>query len=306
MRHVFIINPVAGPKNSVLELLEKVKAAFPEGGYEAYETTGAGDAREIAAREIARSDEPVRLYACGGDGTLNEVVNAAAGFDHAAITNVPLGTGNDFLRLYGREGKERFHDIAALRDGPQSPVDLVDCSGLLGINTVCTGVDARVADEVHKYKRIPLIGKKLGYVLSLAVNVLFKGITRPMKVEMGPFRENGPVAILCVCNGQYYGGGFRPMPEARPDDGMLDMILIGDVSLPTFARFVGKYSSGRYQELPRHLVHGWHGNTVTVSSDREDLVAVVDGETMHGREFTIRLSDKKVNFFRPEGVEVIS
>ncbi len=303
MRHVFIINPVAGPKNSVRELLAEADAAFSGQPYEAYETKGEGDARALAARAIAASDEPVRLYACGGDGTLNEVVNAAAGFAHAAVTNVPLGTGNDFLRIYGREGKAKFHDIAALKDGPQTAMDLMDCNGLLGINTVCAGVDARVAAEVHNYKRIPLVGKKLGYILSLIVNVFFKGITRPMKVSMGPFAQDGPTAILCVCNGQYYGGGFRPVPEARPDDGVLDMLLVGKVTLPWFARYVGKYSTGRYKELPTELVHSWHGDTVTFSSDR-DLVAVVDGEAMYGKDFTIRLSDKKVNFFRPAGVEM--
>ncbi len=302
MRHVFIINPVAGPKNSVRELLAEVDAAFSGEPYEAYETKGAGDARALAARAIAASDEPVRLYACGGDGTLNEVVNAAAGFDHAAVTNVPMGTGNDFLRIYGREGRAKFADIAALKDGPQTAMDLIDCNGLLGVNTVCCGIDARVAAEVHNYKRIPFIGKKMAYILSLVVNV-FKGITWPMEVEMGPLRQHGPTAIVCVCNGQYYGGGFHPVPEAAPDDGVLDMLLLGDVSLPQLARYVGKYSHGRYKELPGHIVRSWHGDAVTLSSDRE-MVAVVDGETLWGKAFTIRLSDKKVNFFRPAGVEM--
>lgn len=303
MRHVFIVNPVAGPKNSVETLRDKLKQAFPAGDYEFYETSGAGDARRLAEEAIARSTEPLRLYACGGDGTLNEVVNGAAGCEYAAVTNVPMGTGNDFLRLYGRKGRERFSDLAALRDGPQTAMDLIDCNGLLGINTVCAGVDARVAAEVHNYKRIPFIGKKMAYILSLIVNVFFKGITRYMRIHMGPHTQDGPTAILCVCNGQYYGGGFRPMAEARPDDGVLDMILVGDVSLLRFARYVHKYSNGRYKELPEDVVKAWHGDAVTVSSDQE-LVAVVDGEAMYGKDFTIRLSERKVNFFYPAGVEI--
>lgn len=303
MRHVFIVNPVAGPKSSVNTLRDKLKKAFPAEDYEFYETKGEGDARRLAEEAIARSTEPLRLYACGGDGTLNEVVNGAAGCDYAAVTNVPMGTGNDFLRIYGHKGRERFTDLAALRDGPQSPMDLIDCNGLLGINTVCAGVDARVAAEVHNYKRIPFIGKKMAYILSLIVNVFFKGITRPMKTHMGPHDYEGPTTILCVCNGQYYGGGFRPMAEARPDDGVLDMIFIGDVSLPRFARYVHKYSNGRYRELPKDVVKAWQGDEVSFSSDRE-LVAVVDGETMYGHAFTVRRSEKKVNFFYPADVEI--
>ena len=300
MRHVLILNPVAGPKNSAKRLLDRAETAFSAEEYEVYTTQGAGDARRLAEEALAPGD-PVRLYACGGDGTLNEVVNAAAGKDWAAVTNVPMGTGNDFLRLFGREGKERFADLAALKDGPQAAFDLVDCNGLLGLDVVCVGVDARVAVDVHRFKRLPLVGKKAAYILSLIATVR-KGITRPMRVEMGPIRHEGPTALVCVCNGQYYGGGFRPIPEARPDDGVLDALLVGDVSLLQFAGCVGKYAKGRYKECP-HLVRDWHGGQVLVSAD-EELAAVVDGEVLRGTHFTIRLSERKVNFFHPLGVEV--
>ena len=300
MRHVFIINPVAGPKSSARELLKRVEAVFPPEDVEVYATRGAGDAGQLAHRAL-EPGEPVRLYACGGDGTLNEVVNAAAGKDWAAVTNVPMGTGNDFLRIFGREGKNRFTDLAALRDGPQSAMDLVDCNGVLGLDVVCVGVDARVAADVHRFKRLPLIGKKMAYILSLIATVR-KGITQPMRVDMGPIHHEGPTALVCVCNGQYYGGGFRPVPEARPDDQVLDALLVGDVSFFQFIRCVGKYASGRYKECS-DLVRDWHGGEVSVSA-HEELVAVVDGEVLRGHSFTIRLSERKVNFFHPAGVEL--
>ena len=301
MTHVFIFNPAAGKKNSGTLLLKRAAAAFPDGDFELYTTKAPGDARAIA-KSFADSGEAARLYACGGDGILNEVVNAAAGCAHIAVTNVPMGTGNDFLRMFGREGKLRFSDIAALRDGPESAYDLIDCNGKLGLDIVCAGIDARVAEEVHRDKRIPLVGKKLAYIISLVVNVLFKGLTRPMEVEMGPLRHSGPAAIVCVGNASYYGGGFCPLPEARPDDGVLDMLLIGDITLLQFARCVMKYAKGRYKECPE-LVRDWHGDSVRVSS-QDEIVAVVDGEVLRAREFTIRLSDKRVNFFRPAGVEL--
>lgn len=301
MRHVFIVNPAAGKRNSVQELLGRVRTAFPDGECEIFETAGAGDAKAIAQRAIDQGG-PLRLYACGGDGTLNEVVNAAAGVPDAAVTNVPMGTGNDFLRMFGREGKLRFADISALRDGPQSAYDLIDCNGQLGIDIVCTGIDARVAAEVHRYKRLPFVGKKLAYLISLLVNVFFRGLTRPMEVEMGPIRHSGPTALVCVGNASYYGGGFCPLPEAEPDDGVLDMLLIGSVSLFQFLRCVMKYAKGRYKECPE-LVRDWHGEGLTVSS-REEIVAVVDGEVLRSKAFTIRLSAKRVNFFRPVGVEL--
>lgn len=126
MRHVFIVNPMAGKRDSVQKLLSRIREVYPQGGYEVYATQAAGDAHRLAMEAI-EGGEPVRLYACGGDGTLNEVVNAAAGCPTAAVTNVPVGTGNDFLRIFGPEGRRKFIDLAALREGPQAEFDLMDC-----------------------------------------------------------------------------------------------------------------------------------------------------------------------------------
>ena len=299
MRHVFIVNPMAGKRNSVQHLLEQIRRLLPRNAYEAYPTTAAGDARRMAL-EAARVGDEVRIYACGGDGTLNEVVNGAAGFENAAITNVPLGTGNDFLRIFGKEGRKQFARLELLLEGPQAAMDLMDCNGLLGINTVCAGIDARVAADVARFKRLPLVSGTGAYVLSLA-DKLTKGLSHPMRVDMGPIHYEGPTTILCVCNGRYYGGGFYPVPEAMPDDGVLDMLFIGDISMPLLAKYIGKYSSGRYKECPPELVRSYHGEEVTFSSEKE-LVAVVDGESMYGRSFTVRRSERKINFFYPLGV----
>ncbi len=291
MKHLFIINPAAGKKKSTAQLEKQLaKLSFP---HEVMYTQKAGDA-EVFSRQAAQTGEDVRIYACGGDGTLNEVVNGAAGYPNAAITCVPKGTGNDFLKIFGPDYRTLFYDLEALSQGPQTPFDLIDCNGKLGIDVVCCGIDARIGAGVHRYKK--LFGPA-AYVLSLIEQVLFRGINRPMKGVMGDHCWDGDTALVCVCNGRHYGGGVNPVPEAMPDDGVLDMLLIPKINLPTLARVIGKYASGRYKELP-HLVHDYHGQSVTFSSSRL-LTAVVDGEVMVATQFTIGLSDKKVNFFCP-------
>ena len=294
MRHLFIINPMAGKRNSTAQLVRQIEALGL--GAEIAYTNQRGDAQRIAA-DAAAQGEPIRIYACGGDGTLNEVVNGAAGQDHVAVTNVSKGTGNDFLKIFGPKAKERFSDLEALSKGPQAQFDVMDCNGKLGIGVICAGVDARIAADVHKYKRLPLVSGIGAYILSLAVNVLFKGIARPMDVKMGGERRTGEMAILCVCNGRYYGGGFMPVGEAMPDDGVLDILMVPKVSRFTFFRLVGKYASGRYREYP-DLIWDYHGDRVTYTSSRE-IVTVVDGEVMRANSFTVTLSDRKVNFFYP-------
>ena len=299
MRHLFIINPAAGRRESTRRLeglLEQL--SFP---HEVTYTEKEGDARRLT-EEAVRTGEPVRIYACGGDGTLNEVVNGAAGCENAAITNVPKGTGNDFLRIFGSDCRELFYNLEALAVGPQVPFDLIDCNGHLGINTVCAGVDARVAAGVHRYKRWWFVSGIGAYILSLLENVLFKGIARPMTVRMGEIRwEERSACLLCICNGRYYGGGFMPVGDAMPDDGVLDMLLVRKVGLFTFLRLVGKYARGLYRQYPE-LILDYHGQEVSFSA-REPVTVVVDGEAMRDTAFTVRLAEKKVNFFYPAGAE---
>lgn len=294
MRHLFIINPAAGKKETTA-LLEKKLAALPF-EYEVVYTKRAGDARDIA-RAAAERGESVRIYACGGDGTLNEVVNGAAGYDNVAITCVPKGTGNDFLKVFGDDYRTLFYDLEALAEGPQTPFDLMDCNGHLGIDVVCSGVDARIADDVHRYKDWPFVSGMGAYCLALLENVLFKGVSRPMKLQMQDLRWEGETSLLCICNGRHYGGGFNPVPEAMPDDGVLDMLVIPKISLFTLARLVGKYAKGRYKDYP-DVIWARHGEGATFSSE-EEMVTVVDGEVLRGKEFTVRLSDKRINFFFP-------
>ena len=87
--------------------------------------------------------------------------------------------------------------------------------------------------------------------------------------------------------------------DAMPDDGVLDMLLVGNVGLSTFLRLVGKYAKGRYRDYP-DLIRDFHGQEITWRSDRE-LVTVVDGEVLRDTAFTVRLSERKVNFFYPAG-----
>ncbi len=294
MKHLFIINPAAGKKASTAEL-DKLLTTLSF-AHEVVYTKEAGDAQRIA-RAAAQAGEELRIYACGGDGTLNEVVNGAAGYDNVAVTCVPKGTGNDFLKIFGPNYRELFYDLESLANGPQTPFDLIDCNGKLGIDMVCAGVDARIGAGVHRYKRWHFVSGMGAYVLSLLEHVLFKGISRPLHVEMGDRVLDGPSALLCVCNGRYYGGGFMPVPEAMPDDGVLDMLHVNKVSLYQLPALLGKYASGRYKELPR-FVTDYHGQSISFRSE-EEITAVVDGEVIRDTSFTVRLSERKINFFYP-------
>ena len=241
VKHVFIINPSAGKKRSTRALVDSIQAL--DVPYEIAFTEKTGDARRIA-RAAAEGGGAVRIYACGGDGTLNEAVNGAAGYENAAVTNVPTGTGNDFLKIFGRENKARFTDLKALSEGPQAAMDLIDCNGTLGIDIVCVGLDSRIAVDKDRYNALPLVTGMGAYILALLTNVIFKSIAQPTAVDCGDLHFDGETTIVCVCSGRYYGGGFMPVGDNMPDDGLLETLVVRKVSRATFFRLVGRYAQG--------------------------------------------------------------
>lgn len=301
MRHVFIINPKAGKRDQtarICNMAERLRAAH---GLDCacMLTQSPGSAMSMA-RHLAESGEPLRLYACGGDGTVSEVANGIAGFGNAAMTCVPAGTGNDFLKNFGPD-MARFADAENLWNGDAFPLDLIDCNGHLCLTIACTGIDARIADSVHRYGGLPLLSGRGSYLASVAVNFLFKSIGRHWTVCLDGEEIEDDFSLVSMCNGRYYGGGSTPVPEARMDDGVLHTVLIKKISRLAFARLFAPYSAGEYCRLPPELIRVSTARQVRIRSDGEEFVTCLDGEAFRWREAVLRLSDKRLNFFGPKG-----
>ena len=299
MKHLFIVNPTAGGKDSTAEVREKVERAFQGRGeeYEIYVTKAPMDAPEKIKAEAA-SGRHLRVYACGGDGTFNECVCGAARLENVAVCPFPTGTGNDFCRMFGEE-KDMFRDLEALLEGSEHPIDLIDCNGRYSANICSVGIDARIGTSVHKYSKLPVIGGAAGYVVSLIVNVL-KGITRKMRIRAEGFSAEGEHTLVCACNGRYYGGGFNPSLDARPDDGLLDIFIVDKVGLLHVAALIGKYASGRSDQVPKYI---HHLRTDAIDIDfEEDNVVNVDGEALYTDKVRMRLIPGCLRLIVPKGL----
>jgi len=214
------------------------------------------------------------------------------------MTSFPTGTGNDFCRMFGEE-KDMFRDLGALLCGSEHPIDLIDCNGRFCSNICSVGIDARIGTSVHNYSKIPVIGGATGYVVSLIVNV-FKGINRHMRVRIKDFYVDEELALVCVCNGRYYGGGFNPSLAARPDDGVLDVFVVKKVGLITLARMLGKYASGRADECPQYITR-IQTDEVSISFD-EDNVINIDGEAVFSKDVNIHVIHNAVKLIVPAGM----
>ena len=301
MKHLFIVNPTAGGKDKTAEVRAKAEAAFQKRGgeFEVYVTTAPMDATRKIQEESAKG-EHLRVYACGGDGTFNECVCGAALKRNVAVCPFPTGTGNDFCRMFGDE-KDLFRDLDALLDGSERPIDLLECNGRYSANICSVGVDARIGTDVHKYSHIPLIGGATGYVVSAVVN-MFKGIATAMDIRCENVHTEGKQTLVCACNGRFYGGGFNPSRDARPDDGILDIYIVKKVSLLQFATLIGKYAKGDADQMPAFIKHIRSSGELTIRCDKED-VAQLDGEALRAKEFHVRMVPGALNLIVPKGMK---
>jgi YegS/Rv2252/BmrU family lipid kinase len=304
MRHLFIVNPAAGGhrKNKHHETVSAINAVMSEytDPYEIYITKAPMDAAEKIKAEAAKGDA-LRVYACGGDGTLNECVNGAALFDHVVVTHYPTGTGNDFIKIFGTDSLRHFRNLRALVAGREHPLDLIDCNGRYGVNICSVGIDARIGTDVHKYSSIPILGGATGYVVSMVVN-LIRGVNQPLRILAEGETRNGQFSLVCACNGRYYGGGFNPVPDALPDDGILEFLVVKAVSRLKFLSAVMKYAKGRYREVPDIITH-YRGNAITIESPTE-LAVNMDGEKLLASNLTFRCVPGGIRFIVPENAVI--
>lgn len=300
MKHVFIINPTAGKSDSTRKIYAMAERLRQEHGLDVQciLTKRQGHAVDLA-RELCKTGEELRFYACGGDGTVNEVANGIVGFDNAAMTVIPVGTGNDFLKNFGDRAPE-FADAENLWDGEVFPLDAIDVNGRIALTIACSGLDARVAADVHKYSESPLLDGKGSYVYSLMINFVFKPIYNHWTVMVDDQIRESDYALVAVCNGRYYGGGFMPVPEAKMNDGVLDTLVIDRVNHATFARMVNGYSKGEYRKFPQ-FIHHYTPSVIRIHSEKNDIVTCLDGECVTSSDVVIKLAEGKVHFFGPRG-----
>ena len=298
MTHLFIINPAAGSRDRTKQYSEAIHKICGKRGLDyRIEVSGAPGECARLARQAAETGEQYRIYACGGDGTLNEVVAGAAGFDNVAVTVFSGGSGNDFVKLFSEP--EAFFQLERLLDAEETTFDLIKCNDDFSINICSVGLDARIGTDVANYKRIPLLSGFRAYAVSTLVNVI-RGIAEHYTVEVDGQTVDKEMTLICICNGQYYGGGFHPVPEADPTDGLLDVLLIEKVSRLKVAQVIGKFKDGRYKELPK-LVRHIKTDRLTIRCDRPSAINL-DGELRISDVVDIRVADEKIRFFYPKGL----
>ena len=332
MKYYFVLNPAAG-QGGAAELKRRIYNTARSKGIDfgIYTSKAPGDAL-VFAKMVSAAPGDKAIFACGGDGTLSEVVNGV--MEHRAeaerlgkapegsirVGCVPCGTGNDFVRNFPDAGD--FTDIAAQIDGSVKKCDLIyyeteryDFEGAedvedldeprkqtgYSINMFNIGFDANVVDMTQSMKKKPFMAGSIAYLASVAVMLLRK---RGADLWVA-FEDNdvysGKMLLIAVTNGCYCGGGVKGIPNAQVDDGLMDISLIKNASRRQFIKFFPKYMKGTHLEdkVASKLVIYKKSKSLTIVPNRKTMRLCIDGEMITAGRTVFRICEQAVDFVLP-------
>ncbi len=291
VKQLFIVNPTAGNGEAGKqwpEIARLIEQNFQ--GYEFSFTQRPGHATELARDGVLKGFDTI--VSCGGDGTLNEVINGVAGSE-VSVGIIPLGTGSDFGKTVGIKSVE--DSIAVLKGNKKERVDTAsvtfDESGDSRhfINILEIGFGAEVMRYVNSHSKHGRNSFLIG-----VLSVLMKLKKFAVKTDSENKNELETIEVI-VANGKYFGGGMLASPASIIKDGILDVHILKPVSRLTTLFRLRNLMNGTYIEKN----FSYEDKVSSISFLEKGNLVEVDGEVVGTTPVSIRVSDKGVNFILP-------
>jgi diacylglycerol kinase (ATP) len=298
---LLIFNPTAGPRGELRRDLERVVGYLSERGWHVTirATRKPGDATELARAAVAARCKAVLV--AGGDGTIHEAVNGLVGSD-TAMGVLPVGTGNVWakeigLPTLGLTQPDRLLTAARmLVDGEVRWVDVGRVGDRFFINCAGVGIDSTVAAQVEPRTRT---AKQLGGILTYLVAGFsiardFSGVRSTIVVDDRTIRTM--ILLVVVSNIQLYGGVVKMTPEARLDDGLLDVRIFKGMGLAWIFRHVAGVFTRRHLRNP--MVSHYQGQRVTIYT-AEPFPVQLDGEPVGTTPISLEVVPRSLRVLVP-------
>ncbi len=278
MKYIFIINPVSGNHNHS-EIIRRIHDYMEKKHYEydIHFTKEPGDATLISQRYL--HEKRTIIYAVGGDGTLNEVVNGIAK-SKLKLGIIPVGSGNDFYRVLENTKRKNLK------------IDLGMVNDKYFINIASVGIDAQVAHNVKIFKK-QKFPKKSIYDLSIIYTFL-KFKYQNFRIKYKKKAYDAKYLIIAVCNGRYYGGGYQIAPMAAFDDNNFDVYFAGKVSKMKIPALISLLKKAKHENSP--TVKKERLKEITISSDK-NIICNYDGENLIAKKLVFKMVRDSINIY---------
>lgn len=302
MKTVFVINPKAGAGKNVEKLISEAGKAS-----EVYITRDQGDATRFV-KEYCKINGPARFIACGGDGTLSEVLNGMVDCLDAEIGVIPKGSGNDFCRNFKMAGD--FSDVDGQLSAATVKCDVIkyktvsDGEEKIGycLNMFNIGFDCNVADLAASMKKKPFVSGSLAYLLSIFA-ILIKKKGANLKIELdGEEFYCGSLLLTSIANGSYCGGGIQSNPTASVHDGLLNINIVYNISRMKFLSVLPYYIKGTHVNLPEleKILYNTKCKKIVLTPLDGEMKICIDGEIKTAGKTEFEILPSAVNFVVPK------
>lgn len=284
----FIYNPFAGngKAKKYYELIsDKLKSTATP--HKFFETNGKSHATQIC-KELTSNGEQ-NIIVMGGDGTLHEVLNGIVDPSSVTLGLIPCGSGNDFAAS-ANIPVSPLGSLDIILNGKTKYIDFMDCSGVRGINIIGTGMDVDILDRCYKNK---LFRGKIKYIISTLISAAtYK--CKSMAVKADSYEKEHKCFILCAGNGRCFGGSIPIAPKASIDDGLLDFVLVNDLSLLKRPGALLKLITGKILEQPYTVTN----KVKLIRALSEAPVDIeIDGEIYHDMHFNVSVIHNSLKLF---------
>ena len=210
---------------------------------------------------------------------MNEVLNGIVGSKNL-FGILPAGSGND------------FHRVLMAMDEISPTIDIGKINDRYFINIACIGIDADVANNVSIMKKTKIPASQI-YNISI-LYTFFKYKYKDLEFNLNNSQIKDKFTLLAICNGKYYGGGYKIAPNAELSDGLFDIYFAKKISKLRIPSLFLKLIKGSHEKSP--IIHKGKSDSLIIKTD-EDIVCNVDGEQLIARNFNVQIIQNAITLY---------
>jgi diacylglycerol kinase (ATP) len=292
VKALVVINPKSGGGKGAI-VGGKVRKHFVESKEQVTFIEAASLAETLLQVQQASSSQNFDCLICvGGDGLVHDLLPAV--IEHSLpLLVIPAGTGNDFARTLGLHGKRISKLLKLAETGTSSSIDLalISHSGFETpfVQILSTGFDSVVNERANNFKRVK---GKVKYILAVLQKV-WRFRATEFEITVDGATQKRRAMLVCIANGQSYGGGMQIVPHAKNSDGYLDLMIVDEVSPLRLLMVFPRVFFGTHVKHPK--VHFLTGKEISINAAG---AAFADGERIADLPVRVRLSEKSLQVFR--------
>ena len=305
MIHIFIINSHAGHSKFSAALRNHLAEKYSHLEYHIFQTREAGNESKLISEIIDLfGEEKLRIYCCGGLGTLSNAIRNVENFDNLEFAYYPKGFANDFLRVFGSD-ESKFGNIDNLIDGEVRYIDYIKTNHGNCLNSFSVGLDSEQVIKMTQYRDASMFGIAIPYLMAFMYAIL---LSRPEELEIiinGEERFTGRFSETFFGNGGIIGGRIWFDPAPNITDGLGKVAVYKAVNRFNMIRTLIDLSQKKMDHKDRIRFEGFCKSISLRRRDGTPFVMDFDGEIMKPqREWTATMIQQGFPFVIPKGVEL--